>query len=213
MLSRVLLLCLLVLVVSSPGSTAYAQCGNNACTTIVLHAMPSFGGCAGTGGMDCRSVLPTTDLSAAGIDAPAIYVFLRNYDFVTGMQCAFDWPASWVFVFGLWSCQSNQVNGVTPSAPGQTTGTIATAFDAISGGSIALIGGLSFGAAPDGCLQIIESSFPFGTHVVNTEGDPPETPVPEFLRGSVCATQPGYDACDPSPVDPVSWGRIKQTYR
>ena len=33
---------------------------------IVLHAMPSFGGCGGTGGLDCETVYSTVDISAPG---------------------------------------------------------------------------------------------------------------------------------------------------
>jgi len=100
-----------------------------------------------------------------------------------------------------------------PHAPGgPEAGTIATAFDCITGGESAAIGHLHFVATPPGCLVQIESSYPGGTHVVSCAGE--VDPVPEWNRGRICVDQGGYDACEPAatPVEARSWGRVKAQY-
>ncbi|MGD8394713.1 MAG: hypothetical protein PVF43_04480, partial [Candidatus Eiseniibacteriota bacterium] len=114
----------------------------NTNTTMVLHALDtSFGPCP----------LPSDPCDPGPADTQVtlgvqtfVYLILRNYTDVAGCQTAFDVPA-WTFIFGLWDCQPNQVNGTTPVAPfGPTSGTIASAFDCISGGTSAPIGRMSF---------------------------------------------------------------------
>jgi hypothetical protein len=193
-----------------------ALAGPNASTTLVLHAVDTtFGPCPippPSGPDPCDQGTLRVDLAVGG-PGIAAYLLIRNYDNISGVQCAFDWPAAWPVTFGLWDCQSNQVNGQTPSAPGGTTGTIATAFDNISGGVTAPIGRIHFaGIFAAGCMSIIESDFPFGTHVISFAGD--VDPVIEANRGALCAGSPGTDACTPViPVEPATWGHIKAQYQ
>jgi hypothetical protein len=67
-----------------------------------------------------------------------------------------------------------------------------------------------FGAASAGCLYIVESTFPFGTHVIDFAGQ--DTPIPETRRGSVCVGAGGIDGCLLDPVEPATWGLIKRQY-
>lgn len=205
--------CALALVgFTAPG---FAQCttGGNTCTTMMLHAVStSFAACDDLGGLDCDTVPATVDVT--GLGQFASFLIYRNYEEVAGGQCAFTVDPSWVFTFGLWDCQGGQVNGTTPAAPwGETSGTIATAFNVVSGGQIAVIGRLHWATAASGCLDIdTESSFPFQTHVIDGVGV--VTPVIPQNRGRLCVGTGGYDACDfVVPVEATTWGGIKAQYQ
>ncbi len=194
-------------------STALA---NNADTTLPLHALATtYGPCPippPSGPDPCTQGTLLVDVPMGG--GIAVYLLARNYDDCAAVQTAFDWPPAWPFTFGLWTCQSNQVSGTTPTAPGPTTGTISTAFDCLSGGVTAPIGTMHFAAvtAP-GCMSQINSSYPFETHIVDCTGGTHEINV--LNRGAICAATPGsVNACDSViPVEPATWGDIKNQYR
>src|SRR5262245_8290660 len=131
------------------GSRPLAQV-NNDCTTVVLHAVSGIQtGCQTN--LDCTTVQPGTRL-----DNPSgpytVYMYLKNYELVGGVQVAFNWPASWSFGFGLWQCQPGQISASLPTAPGPITGSITTAFNQISGGALAPIGEMVFNSlGQSGC--------------------------------------------------------------
>jgi hypothetical protein len=189
---------------------ASAQLPNN-CATVVLHAISGIDtDCQTT--LDCSAVPPTVR-----VDSPAglytVVVYLKNFDDLNGVQVAFDWPATWSFGFGLWTCQVQQLSAVQPTAPGPLTGSITTAFNAISGGALAPVGVMvfnSFGAS--GCLSIIESGYPFGNHVAA----PGEivTPLRDNNEGKICVGEDGTNTCDciPEAVEAATWGQIKASY-
>ncbi len=185
---------------------------NNENTTIVLHGEDEILPCEGPQqqGLDCELVMPTTDIT--GMSMPFVFIYLHNYDAVSVLQCAFDWPLSWTFMGGAWDCQHNQLT-IQPTGPGPVNGTVVTAFDVIVGGVLAPIGRLIFSSPQDGCLDIIESAYPYGTHVVDPYSE--VTPIPSENRGRICVGPGGYDACDvaATPVEDVTWGRIKGQYR
>ena len=135
----------------------------------------------------------------------------RGQRHIAGVQTAFDWPG-WPIAFQLWDCQANQVIGTQPTAPGPTTGSISTAFDCITGGDSAVIGRIHFAVVTAaGCMTQIESSFPFGTHVINCQGV--DDAIDPLGRGSICAPDGGYNACDPIvPVENTTWGTIKSQF-
>jgi len=188
-------------------------------TTLVLHAVPhAMSNHCFTpqdGGFDCMLALP--NVTVAPFSSVDIYLFLRNYDDLCGVQCAFAWPLEWQLNYwwpgSLGGCQSQQIVAAAPAAPGGTTsGTLAAAFDRVTGGYLTPVGLMSFEVGPDGCLAIVESSYPFGTHVVDPGGA--VAPVAEIGRGKICAGPGGVDACViAGPVAVSSWGRIKSAYR
>lgn len=183
---------------------------DNSCTTIVLHAAAgTLPVCTTT--VDCSTVPPTVDVTAPS-GAYTVLMFLKNYSAVTGVQCAFDWPGTWTFGFGLWSCQVQQLTAVVPTAPGATTGSITTAFNAISGGALAPVGLMVFNTIGTGCLSIIESSFPFGNHVVNNQD---VTQIGAQNSGKICVDSAGTNACVciPNAVEGATWGQIKASYQ
>lgn len=211
---RLTLVAIAIVSLLSFGTAALA--GPNATTTMPLHALDTgFGLCPippPTGPDPCAQGMLDTEVSLGVTFAG--YLLVRNYDNVAGVQTAFDWPVGWVFMFGLWDCQSGQVNGVVPTAPGATTGTIATAFDLITGGVTSPIGRMHMIATGPGCLTQLTSSFPFGTHVVSGTGD--TDPVVPENRGSICdaTSGAGVNACEPViPVEPTTWGAIKSQYQ
>ncbi len=190
------------------GGVASAQTTNN-CTTVVLHAISGIDTDCQTD-LDCTAVLPTVR-----IDTPAglytVVMYLKNYDNTNGVQVAFDWPVTWAFGFGLWTCQPGQLSAVQPTAAGPTTGSITTAFNFISGGALAPVGVMVFNSIGTGCLSIIESSYPFGNHVINGSD---VMPLRADNVGKICVGEDGTDtcACVPQAVEPATWGQIKASY-
>jgi len=194
------------------GATGAPAHSDNNFTTIVLHAVEGTATvCDDDGGLDCVHTLPVVDI--AGMQSPTVFVYVRNYESLTGLQCAFQWPAGWELLFGLWSCQPNQVNGTSPTTSGAHDGTLTTAFDAIEGGTLATVGMLIFSTAPDGCLDIIESDYPFQTHMVDAHAE--VYAIHPCHRGRICVGAGGWDACLPDcpVVEAVSWGRIRQQFQ
>src|SRR5688572_14000463 len=74
-------------------------------TTIVLHARDGIAGCdePQKNGLDCVNGRPALDIE--GMQLPSVYVMLRNYDGLRGLQCAFDWPLEWTYIGGIWDCR------------------------------------------------------------------------------------------------------------
>jgi hypothetical protein len=202
-------LALIMATVALLASSGTAIADTNDVATFVMHAVVTdFGPCA----IDDPCPDPTVTVSAG--DVFAAYLVVRNHEQVAGVQTAFDWGGS-SFWFGLWDCQSNQVNGTVPgSVGGPTDGTIATAFDCITGPESAVIGRVQM-MAVGGCITQVESAFPFGDHVVSCAGEVEQ--IPADCRGTVCVDAPGYDACalcphSPTPAEPSTWGAIKSRY-
>ena len=185
----------------------------NESTTLILHASSELVACEvpQLNGLNCVSQLPVTDVT--GMAHPEIFLYVRNFDSMAGVQCAFQWPASWTCLSNSWDCQANQLAVVQPCVSGPGFGNLATAFDPILGGVMAPIGMLIFGPATTGCLDIIESIYPGGTCILSANQI--ITPIAPSNRGRVCAGPGGYDACNPAatPVEAASWGRIKSSYR
>lgn len=184
-------------------------------TTIVLHVVDTpFMLCnqATIDGTDCEHQRP--QVNAAGMTSPAVLVLLRNYGDAMLLQCAFDVPSSWVYTFGLWDCQGGLHPDMAPAPPfGPVAGTVSYLFgDPITGGYLTPVGRMHFASAPGGCLDIIESAFPHGTHVMSSWFE--ITPISQENRGRICVGPGGHDACDPAatPVDEATWGRIKSQY-
>lgn len=203
-----------VVALLATSGAAHAQ-ANNSCTTIVLHAIPGIStSCTTT--LDCTTVAPLVDITAP-TGPYSVVMFVKNYSEVLGVQCAFDWPVTWSFGFGLWTCQVGQLTATTPTAPGPTTGSITTAFNSITGGTLAPIGIMVFNSVGAGCLSIIESSYPFGNHVINATQE--ATSVGANNSGKICVDTPlppgpGYNACDcqAGAVEGATWGQIKASY-
>ncbi len=209
MLYRLVRTCLL-LVLSMTATVAQAL---NEDITIVLHARDGFAPCDDPQQQGiCIDRPPTLDLT--GMQPPFVYVMLRNYDQVRGLQCAFDWPLEWTYVGGIWDCRPGAF-AIVPTAPGPITGTLQIAFSCVQSGALLTLGQMIFvlPSDADGCLSVIESAFVYGTHVVDCSIE--ETPVDPSNRGRVCAGPGGYDACVPAstPVESVTWGAIKGQYR
>ena len=71
-----------------------------------------------------------------------------------------------------------------------------------------------FNSIGAGCLSMIESSYPFGNHVIHPSVIPPETPLRANNMGKVCVGEDGTNtcACIPEAVEPATWGQIKASY-
>ena len=206
----------MVLVALCIGSTAFG--GANPNVTLPLHARLTSGSCTAFTPVNCTTTRPTVNVTAQ--TDYMIYLMIFNYASVAGVQTAFDWGATWTLQDVSFNCRTSQVNATTPdpSLPGgPTTGTITTAFNCLAGPSLAVIGRLLFTSGDTGCLMQVQSSYPFGDHVVDcTNGLDQinaDDPVHQMRLGKVCITSGGVDACNAiQPVDPATWGAIKATY-
>jgi hypothetical protein len=185
-------------------------------TTFILHAHSEFAFCETPQqeGLDCETVLPTTD--ATGLNMSMVYMFARHYEWTNGIACAFDWQPTWTILGNSWDCQVNQLLAYVPTAPGPLHGMIMTAFDPIASGALTPIGRMMFTHSGGGCLRMINSIEPCtgGCGLANEPGQGC-THVPEINRGRICVGPGGYHACNPAstPVEDVFWGRIKSQYR
>jgi hypothetical protein len=201
-IASILMVCVLLPSIAAPVVALNAE------TTFVLHAIESsFGPCS----IDDPCPGATVDVAIG--TTIAAYLVVANHDDLVGLQTAFDW-GDWTFLFGLWDCQENQVNGTTPAPPGgPTAGTIATVFDCVTGGGSIVVGRLHLTVTGAGCLSQVESTYPFGGHVVACGGA--IRAIDPVCRGTICAPEGGFDACSPcspGPVEPSTWGRLKAAY-
>jgi hypothetical protein len=191
-----------------------AHAGQNPMVSLPLHAKASsFEPCNGYLPVDCRSNHPVVNINPG---PAAIFLFVMNYNAVAGVQTAFLPDPSWTFTFGLWDCQPGQLNAVTPAPPfGATAGTITTAFNCLTGPDLGVIGRMFFVAGAVGCIQQVQSSYPFGIHVLDCQqGIDQITENQAYRLGKICVGQGGYDTCDPHPaVEPATWGGIKAQYQ
>ena len=168
----------------------------------------SFGLCTDT--ECCPNVNTTVNAGATN----AIYLLANNVAELAGVQTAFEVDPSWALLFQLWDCQGNQVVGTQPTAPyGPVEGTIATAFDCVTGSDCVVVGRMHF-ITIAGCITQTDSGFPFGTHFIDCSGR--DTQVAPECWGSVCVGTPGENTCDceggATPVEPSTWGGIKTQY-
>jgi hypothetical protein len=193
-------------------------------TTVVLHAHRIGGeplNCeAWIGEFDC-SPESGPQVNIAPGDNVAIFVFLRNYDDVSGLLCRFSvdraggsepW-GDWICFGSIFGCQPNQI-GLW--SPGPSSGELTTSFDCIQRGLLAPLGFMIFTAGTHGCLSMEESERYPAESGVNGCGYPPiRSEVAPQNRGRICIASGGYDACNPRPVpiEEETWGRIKMQYQ
>jgi hypothetical protein len=162
--------------------------------------------------VDCLSNRPTVDVEPGPI---AVFLFVMNYSYLAGVQTAFAPAPGWTFVAGEWGCQPGQITAVAPHPPfGPTDGSIATAFNCLEGPDLAVIGIMYF-TVTDGCLEQVQSTYPYGICVLDCVMQldliPPGA---ENRLGKICVQSGGRDACNPpmTPWTPVTWGHIKSQY-
>ncbi len=202
---------LAILFAACVGTPAFA--GMNPTVTLPLHAKASsFEPCNGYLPVDCRTNYPVVNINPG---PAAIFLFVMNYNLVAGVQTAFLPDPSWTFTFGLWDCQPGQLNAVTPGPPfGPTAGTITTAFNCLTGPTLGVIGRMFFIAGSVGCLSQVQSSYPFGVHVLDCQQGIDLIPDNAAYRlGRICVGQGGYHTCDPHPaVESATWGGIKTQF-
>lgn len=103
-----------------------------------------------------------------------------------------------------------------PSNPGgPVAGSLQTAFDCATGGSLVVIGFMVMNLTGSGCVtQVQPANSTFLALDCNLEIDEFGLPEGAGRLGSVCIGSGGHDACDRVvPVQPATWGRIKRSYR
>jgi hypothetical protein len=191
-----------------------AHAGMNPNITLPLHFMETpFATCTDYLPVDCQGDWP--EVSAVAGSTGAVFLFAYNYTSLAGVQTAFDF-GGWTLMFGLWDCQVGQLSAVTPANPGgPTAGSITTAFTPVTSGELLPIGRMFFQVGLDGCLSQVQSSYPFGIHVIDAllQNDA----IVDLRRGrtgTICVGYGGYSGCEPLPaVEPATWGGIKAQYR
>ena len=191
---------------------APTHAGANPSFTLPLHAKASqFEPCDGYLPVDCLESRPTVNVAEGPV---CVYLMIMNYCCLIGVQTAFSVDPEWTFLFGLWDCQPGSFPDVPPHPPfGPTSGTITTGFNCVTTGVLLPIGRMFFDAT-SGCVGQVESSFPFGTHVLDCQQAMDRIMPEEGERlGKICVGSGGHDACDRvTPVSPATWGAIKAAY-
>jgi len=186
--------------------------GPNARTSIVLHAQSESVFCAIED--PCLSPnQPVVTITEPG-KGLYIYVIARNYNNIAYIQWAFDWPPTWSIVpWGYWLCPPGSIGAPEqpPYGPGPIAGSCASAFNCISSGTSQVIGWV-WAVPGEGCLEIIESGHPGGTHVGSCQNE--IDLIPSMNRARVCVGESGLNTCESAvPVASTTWGAIKDTYR
>jgi len=209
LLPRFLLVAALTLTIASTTAAA----GMNPIVSLPLHAKASsFEPCNAYLPVDCMSVDPVVNV----LPGPtAVFLLIYHFTAVAGVQTAFQPDPTWTFTFGLWDCQPGQLNAVTPGPPfGPTAGTITTAFNCLSGPDLGVIGRMFFVAGGAGCLRQVQSSYPFGIHVLDCQlGIDQISPNHYWRLGKICIETGGETGCwISSAVSPATWGSIKAQY-
>ncbi len=192
-------------------SSAFA--GLNPNITLPLHFKAvSFAACTDITPVDCVNNQPDV-VAVTGVGCAFLLAY--NHTSLRGVQTAFDF-GGWNLMFGLWDCQGGQLFAVVPENPGgPTSGTITTAFNPVETGELAVIGRMFFQIPATGCLSQVQSTYPFGIHVIDGNLANDEIPDPAGNRvGKLCvAPDVGVNACSPAAVEPATWGGIKAQYR
>ena len=201
-------------------STGQALAGANPLVSLPLHAV--------VGGqptcqipVNCTSVRPTVNVPAAS--QITVYLLLYFHCEVAGVQTAFSWSPEWTLVNSSWNCRGNQIVAVTPhGAGGPGDGSLATAFDCVTGATVRVVGYMNFLTGSSGCLAQVQSVYPNGIHVLDCAQGIDIIPDSQQGRlGRICVQVGGVDACvsgppppncDPVPVEPTTWGKIKGSY-
>ena len=187
-----------------------ADAGENPNFTIPLHAKVSSPElCSGYLPVNCSDILPTVSVPAN--TTVTVFVFVFNFERILGLSVAFD-CGEWMFLGGAWDCQPGQL---TPEGIGCRS--IATGFQGcgLMGPGLAVIGRMVYRTADGSCLEIVQSSYPFGLHAVDCSGGFDQiNPEEEPLRlGKICVGDGGRTGCGRFvPVEAATWGRIKATY-
>ena len=207
MLRKALVMALMALTGSS-----IAFAGLNPEITLPLHFKAgSFANCTDFAPVDCESNRP--DLNAVP-GAGIAFLLAYNHTSLAGVQTAFDF-GGWTLMFGLWDCQVGQLTAVTPANPGGSRdGSITTAFTPVTTGELIAIGRMFFQVPATGCLSQIQSTYPFGIHVIDALLQNDEIHDAKSGRvGKLCVGAGGIDACAPvTAVEPTTWGKVKAQY-
>jgi hypothetical protein len=189
-----------------------AYAGLNPEITLPLHFKAgSFANCTDIAPVDCESNRP--DLNAV-TGAGIAFLLAYNHTSLAGVQTAFDF-GGWTLMFGLWDCQVGQLTAVTPANPGgATAGSITTAFTPVTTGELVVIGRMFFQVPATGCLSQVQSTYPFGIHVIDALLQNDEiTDTKSGRVGKLCVGAGGIDACAPvTAVEATTWGNVKAQY-
>lgn len=196
--------CWILTLLAATTGTHAALAGPNASTTMVLHAVETvYGLCAIEDPCVPEPGSPVVEIAHPG-QVYAVYLLLRNYDAVAGFQCRIETQGDWTFQFAVFDCQPNQLDCNWPD--------LSCAFNCVVGGETAVMGRGHL-IPNSGCISVVESPYPWGTHVFGCQLE--VDPVIEANRGRVCVGPGGVNTCEPAPVpvEASTWGAIKEQYR
>jgi hypothetical protein len=197
-------------------ATPPAQAGDNPHFTIPLHAKASqFEQCTGYLPVNCLDVRPTVEIPSG--QQVTVFVLVRNYTMLAGVQTAFEVDPSWTYFFSLWRCQPGGGPG-PPTSPvppfGPIYGQATAVFECVTGGELLAIGQMYF-ISGQGCVGQVQTSAPSGICALDCDNEIDQIlPGEEARLGRVCVGSGGRDACEQVvPVASATWGLVKATYR
>jgi len=145
-------------------------------------------------GLDCAQQRPVVTCdSLSHVD---IYVFAKNFESMRGLQVKFMWPANWVFEGWFGSCQPGSITVVSPVGVERN---LSLAFECTGNGvTLQPIGWLRMWTGPNGCLDVIQSDYPYASHLLSCAGL--ITSLGNGHCGRICVGAGGVDRCDPPPA-------------
>ncbi len=166
--------------------------------------------------MDCQSVRP--QVTVPPDTTIVVYWLLANYARADVVQTAFQWPADWSLLFGLWGIAFRGATpAVAPQNPGgPIVGTIGYVFlDCLAGPGLDVLGRMTFQTGLQRLLVLTLPRHPGGITVMdcNMEMDTIDPDREPARLGSICVGTAGVDACDRlTATTDKTWGAIKATF-
>lgn len=214
-MSRSGALALTTALVLLPPSAAVA--GDNPAFTIPLHAKLTAPEPLCLVSADCANLPPRVNVPPDTLIT--VFVLVNNYTGITGLQTAFEWDPSWTILGGACDCRMSDVcaGPWEEGGPGGGNSNLAVAsLSCVSGPAVAAVARMFFRTGSAGCLEQVQSGYPFGIHAVDCRGGQdlisPYDPAGQLRLGKICVGQGGRDACMVTPVEARTWGAIKATY-
>lgn len=197
--------------------------------TVVLHArIPHATGSCIVADLPSCDVGSPANTQIDPLTSFRLYIFVRNFTELVAFQTCLLWPDDWqVNPDGDLGqpCTSGTFVAHDTVGNGDSTvdGTYAASFDCVVGPAIAKIHRIDFQAGASGCLTQANPSQ--GSQMVEVDDCAPSppggnptlldasTPGGQLRLGSICVGVPGNLAGCAVPVEPVTWGRVKATYK
>ena len=203
---RLLLLSVLLLFGLSAGLAQADQ------TKIVTHSIPhpERVHCFVPDEQGYRNPATQTVTTVAADSDIDVFIYLLDYEEAVGAGFELVWPADWIYYGWSADCLGHQIT-ITDFLGSSIH--IGTAFDMVTGGSLALLGYASFTSGAAGELSLEPTRICFPESICYVDGDTVSHPIDQGMTGRIAVRGDGYNPAAALPVAASTWGKIKSHYR